>query len=127
MGDIMVVSLVAKVMLTTMEPTVLYPIDGGDEERIAMLAGIVQLVSAALERSDDSDTRTLHFMKSERGVIGYCKQGPSVIICEGDSESETNDALKAVLGSLNGSDIDISKKLDKIIQKRGKEIGDLWK
>jgi hypothetical protein len=126
LGDIMTVTLVAKVMLTTMESTVLYPIDGGDEQRIALLAGIVQLVSAALERSEDSNACEIHYMKSERGVIGYCKQGPVVIICEGDSESETNDALKAVLGSLNGSDVDISKKLNKIIQQRGKEIGDLW-
>ena len=127
MGDYMVVSLVAKVMLTTMEPTVLYPTDGGDEQRIAMLAGIVQLVSTALERTDDADKANLQFMKSERGVIGYCKQGPSVIICEGDSEFETSDALKAVLSSPDGSDVEISKKLDKIIQRRGKEIGDLWK
>lgn len=123
----MAVTLVAKVILTTMEPTVLYPSDGSSEERIAMLTGIIQLVSAALERSGDSDASTTHFMKSGRGVIGYCKQGPTVIICEGDTEAETNDALKAVLGSLNGSVSDITKKLDKIIQKRGKEIGDLWK
>ena len=123
----MTVTLVAKVMLTTMEPTVLYPSDGGDEERIAMLTGIIQLVSAALDRTDDTEGTNIHFMKSGRGVIGYCKQGPTVVICEGDSESETNDALKAVLGSLNGSDIDISKKLNKIIQHRGQEIRDLWK
>ena len=127
-GEIMAVTLVAKVMLTTMEPTVLYPTGGGDEERIAMLTGIIQIVSTALERAgDDAEGSNIHFMKSGRGVIGYCKQGPTVVICEGDSESETNDALKAVLSSLNGSDIDISKKLDKIIQQRGKEIGDLWK
>ena len=127
LGDTMAVTLVAKVMLTTMEPTVLYPTDGGDEERIAMLTGVIQLVSTALERSGDSSESSLHFMKSERGVIGYCKEGPTVVICEGDSESETNDALKAVLNSLNSSDTDISSKLSKIIQKRGKEIGDLWK
>jgi len=127
LGDIMVVTLVAKVMLTTMEPTVLYPTDGGDEERIAMLTGVIQLVSTALERSGNSSETSFHFMKSDRGVIGYCKQGPTVIICEGDSESETNDAMKAVLGSLNSSDSDISSKLNKIIQKRGKEVGDLWK
>ena len=127
MGDTMAVTLVAKVVLTTMEPTILYPAEGGSEERIAMLTGIIQLVSAALERSGDTEGTNIHFMKSGRGVIGYCKQGPTVVICEGDSEAETNDALKAVLGSLNGSDIDISKKLDKIVQKRGKEIGDLWK
>ncbi len=125
----MAVTLVARVQLTTMEPTVLYPIGGADEERIALLTGVIQLVSAALDRSGDSnaDACTPRFMKSERGVIGYCKQGPTVVICEGDGEAETNDALKAVLGSLDSSDIDIAKKLDKYVQKRGKEIGDLWR
>jgi len=127
LGDVMVVTLVAKVKLTTMEPKVLYPADSVDEERIAMLAGIVQLVSAALDRTQDTSETDIHFMKSGRGVIGYSKQGPSVIICEGDSESETNDALKSVLNSLNDSDVDISKLLEKTIQKRGKEIGELWK
>lgn len=129
LGDIMAVTLVAKVQLTTMEPTVLYPTGGADEERIALLTGIIQLVSAALDRSGDSDVdgSTLRFMKSDRGVIGYCKQGPTVIICEGDGESETSDALRAVLGSLGSSDSDIAKKLDKIVHKRGKEIGDLWR
>lgn len=125
----MVVTLVAKVQLTTMEPTVLYPKDGGDEERIALLTGIVQLVSAALDKSGLSETETSdsRFMKSERGVIGYCKQGPTVILCEGDTESETDDALKAVLSSLGSSASKISEKLDKMIRKRGKEIGDLWR
>jgi hypothetical protein len=128
LGDHMAVSLVAKVQLTTMEPTVLYPTGGGDEERIAMLTGIIQLVSAALDRSgNEADACSPRFMKSERGVIGYCKQGPSVVICEGDTEQETNDAMNAVLGSLNASAEDIAKKLDKIFHKRGKEIGDLWR
>lgn len=125
----MAVTLVAKVQLTTMEPTVLYPKDGGDEERIALLTGIVQLVSAALDKSGLSETEASEsrFMKSERGVIGYCKQGPTVILCEGDTESETDDALKAVLSSLGSSASKISEKLDKMIRKRGKEIGDLWR
>jgi hypothetical protein len=125
----MAVTLVAKVQLTTMEPTVLYPTDGGDEERIALLTGIIQLVSAALDRSGDSDSEACvpRFMKSDRGVIGYCKQGPTVIICEGDGEAETSDALRAVLGSLNSSVTEIAKKLDKVVHKRGKEIGDLWR
>ncbi|MFW9920772.1 MAG: hypothetical protein ACFFED_14300, partial [Candidatus Thorarchaeota archaeon] len=113
--------------LTTMEPTVLYPTGGGDEERIALLTGIIQLVSAALDRSDDSDASTPRFMKSGRGVIGYCRQGPTVVICEGDVESETHDALNAVLSSLHASAEEIAKKLDKIVHKRGKEIGDLWR
>ena len=129
MGDIMVVTLVAKVQLSTMEPTVLYPSGGVDEERIAMLTGVIQLVSAALDRSDDTDTDVCspRFMKSERGVIGYCKQGPLVVICEGDGESETKDALTAVLSTENATTEDIVKKLEKIIHKRGKAIGDLWK
>jgi hypothetical protein len=125
----MAVTLVAKVQLTTMEPTVLYPKDGGDEERIALLTGIVQLVSAALDKSGLSEGEQCEsrFMKSERGVIGYCKQGPTVILCEGDTESETDDALKAVLSSLGSSASKISEKLDKMVRKRGKEIGDLWR
>ena len=125
----MAVTLVAKVQLTTMEPTVLYPTGGGDEERIAMLTGIIQLVSAALDRSGEVgvEASAPRFMKSKRGVIGYLKQGSTVIICEGDAESETHDALNAVLGSLNASAEEIAKKLDKIVQKRGKEIGDLWR
>lgn len=125
----MTVTLVAKVQLTTMEPTVLYPTGGGDEERIAMLTGVIQLVSAALDRSGDVgiDACSPRFMKSDRGVIGYCKQGATVVICEGDAESETHDALHAVLGSLSATADEIAKKLDKIIHKRGKEIGDLWR
>ncbi len=124
----MAVTLVAKVQLTTMEPTVLYPTGGGDEERIALLTGIIQLVSAALDRTgDDADSCSPRFMKSERGVIGYCRQDTSVVICEGDTESETSDAMSAVLSSLHASAEDIAKKLDKIIHKRGKEIGDLWR
>ncbi len=123
----MAVTLVAKVPLATLEPVILYPLGGGDEERIALLTGIVQRVSAALDRSGDANTETPRFMKSERGVIGYCKQEKTVIICEGDSEAETSDALKAVLSSMDASHEEIAKKLHKIIHSRGKEIGDLWR
>ncbi|MHA2424920.1 MAG: hypothetical protein ACXAEF_09045 [Candidatus Thorarchaeota archaeon] len=125
----MAVTLVARVNLTNMDTTFLYPKDGRNEERIALLTGIVQLVSAALDRSGNSDTAVgaPNYMKSERGVIGYCKQGKGVIIVEGDTEPETADALKAVLGSGDDSDIEIQANIEKSVHKRGKEIGDLWK
>ena len=125
----MAVTLVARVNLTDMDTTFLYPKDGRNEERIALLTGIIQLVSAALDRSGGSDQEvgTPNYMKSERGVIGYCKQGKHVIIVEGDSEPETADALKAALSSNGGSDIEFQASIDKSVRKRGKEIGDLWK
>lgn len=125
----MAVSLVARVNLSNMETTFLYPKDGRNEERIALLAGIIQLVSTALDRSGNSDEEicTPNYMKSERGVIGYCKQGKHVIIVEGDSEPETADAVKAAISASEGSDAEIQANIEKSVHKRGKEIGDLWK
>ena len=125
----MAVTLVARVNLTNMDTTFLYPKDGRNEERIALLTGIVQLVSTALDRSGNSDEAVCapNYMKSERGVIGYCKVGKGVIIVEGDTEPETSDALKAALNSADASDIEIQANIEKSVHKRGKEIGDLWK
>ena len=111
-----------------MEPTVIYPVDGGSEERIALLTGIVQLVSAALEMSlETSDECAPRFMKSERGVIGYCTTETHIIICEGDTEKETKDALRAVLSGNNVSNELLASKIEKAVKKRGDEIGDLWR
>ncbi len=118
----MVVSLVAKVHIDTMEPTIIYPVDGGSEERIALLTGIIQLVSAALEMSDtDTNECAPRFMKSERGVIGYCSKDKYIIICEGDEEDETNKAIRDVVRG------ETDLKLEKEVKKRGNEIGDLWR
>ncbi len=125
----MAVTLVARVNLSNMDTTFLYPKDGRNEERIALLTGIIQLVSAALDRAGaiDEENSAPNYLKSERGVIGYCKQGKDVIICEGDSEPETSDALKAALNASGASDMEIQANIEKVVQKRGKEIGDLWR
>ena len=122
----MAVRLVAKVHIDTMEPTIIYPVDGGSEERIALLTGIIQLVSAALEMSE-SDECALRFMKSERGVIGYCSKDKHIIICEGDEEEETDNALRAVMADTDITGKAITSKIEKEVKKRGKEIGDLWR
>jgi hypothetical protein len=124
----MVIRLVARVDLESLAPHVIYPRDEKEEERIALLTGIVQLVSAALERSGTSSTRgQLMFMKSDRGVIGYCAMKDEVFICEGDAERETGDALKAVVKKPKASDEELSESIDEMVKKRGKEIGDLWR
>lgn len=125
----MVVRLIAKVKSDDMEPTLLYPIGGVDQERIALLTGIVQLVSAALQRSEPSPLGEFkpNFMKSDRGVIGYCTMGTHLIICEGDKEDETGAALRAAYEGQDLSDIDFGIKESKEVQKRGKEMGDLWR
>jgi hypothetical protein len=124
----MAIRLVAKVHVDTMEPTILYPIDGGNEERIALLTGIIQLVSAALEMSQKSSNDCApRFMKSERGVIGYCTMKSHIVICEGDEEGETNETLKAAISKENLSDAQFASKIEKAVKKRGNEIGDLWR
>jgi len=116
-----VVSLIAKVNIDTMEPTIIFPEDGGSEERIALLTGIIQLVSAALEMSvTNTNECAPRFMKSERGVIGYCSIDTHIIICEGDEEAETDQAIRAVM---SGS----SEIIEKEVKKRGNEIGNLWR
>jgi hypothetical protein len=123
-----VIRLVAKVLIDTMEPTILYPIDGGSEERIALLTGIIQLVSAALEMSQNSsDECAPRFMKSERGVIGYCTTKLHIVICEGDEENETKEALKAAISGEHAFDAQLVSKIEKTVKKRGSEIGDLWR
>jgi hypothetical protein len=122
-----VVRLVAKVFIDTMEPTVLYHIDGASEERIALLTGIIQLVSAALEMSDSSSSDCApRFMKSERGVIGYCTSESFIVICEGDNEGETKKILKTVVDGKNITDAQLLSNIEKAATKRGNEIGSLW-
>ncbi len=109
-----------------MQAVVLYPPEEVDQERIAMLTGIIQLVSAALKMSD-ADSSHPQFMKSENGVIGYCQVEPFLVICEGDSESETEDALKAVMDDIEISKKELSSKIERAVKQRGREIGDLWR
>ncbi len=118
----MTIRLIAKVHIDTMEPTIIYPVDGGSEERIALLTGIIQLVSAALEMSDtDSNECAPRFMKSERGVIGYCPIDSYIVICEGDEEDETDKAIRDVMRG------ETNLKIKKEVKKRGDEIGNLWR
>jgi hypothetical protein len=125
----MTVRLVAKVLTDSMEPIVLYPRGENNDERIALLTGIVQLVSAALERTDPQKTGecTPHFMKSANGVIGYCSMGGDIVLCEGDAEHETNEAIMAVVNGRNIPHAEVLERVEKAVQKRGKEIGDLWR
>ncbi len=121
----MAVRLVARVSVDNMEVSVLYPHEDVDQERIAMLTGIVQLISAALER-DKPDAKELRFMKSETGVIGYCQVDPYLVICEGDNENETEDALRAVVDNIEISKKELSSRIEKAVKQRCREIGDLW-
>jgi len=125
----MVVRLVARVKLSDMSSTVLYPREEVDEERIALLTGIIQLVSAALEKSGSLQSRAgeLRYMKSDRGVIGYCSAGGDVLICEGDAENETGETLKALVKSPDASVEQLKLRIQKTAKTRAKEIGDLWK
>ncbi|NWF94626.1 MAG: hypothetical protein HXY34_00615 [Candidatus Thorarchaeota archaeon] len=123
----MVIRLVARVKLENMESAVLYPREESNDERIALLTGIVQLVSAALEHAETTDEGQPMFMKSERGVIGYATVKEHLFICEGDGERETGDALKAIVKRPLASNEELSSSIDDLVKKRGKEIGDLWR
>ena len=124
----MAIRLVAKVELDTMNSNVLYPREASNDQRIALLTGVVQLVSAALERAGSKDTAGQPmFMKSDRGVIGYLTFGRTVFICEGDAERETGDALRAIIRKPKASDEELSANIQDAVKKRGKEIGDLWR
>ncbi len=123
----MVIRMVARFKLESTESTVIYPRDESHEQRIALLAGIVQLVSSALERSDNRRVEnTPMFMKSENGVIGYALVGSEIFICEGDGEREVGDVLKAILKRPNAGDDELYSGVDHEIRRKGKEIGDLW-
>jgi hypothetical protein len=123
----MVVKLVVRLDLNDMSSIVLYPRDEEKEERVALLSGIVQLVSAALDRSEGSyASGTPHFMKSDRGVVGYISDDDSVLICDGDSEGETGDLLKSIVKSNCSTDDERVQHIERILRKRGKEISSLW-
>lgn len=124
----MVIRLVAKVKLEDMSSQVLYPVGEEKEERVALLMGIVQLVTAALERGDPANISRgkHHYMKSDRGVVGYVTLGDYVYIAEADNESEVADSLKSIANSPEASQEEIAKRIQKVVDKRGREISDLW-
>lgn len=125
----MVVRLVARINVDDLKPEVIYPRGEKQDERIAKLTGIIQLVSVALERSDVSDEKkgTPMYMKSDSGVVGYCQLDDHILICEGDAERETADALRVIIDRSNSSLQELSEKVQGAVEKRGKEIGDLWR
>ncbi|MCF2137632.1 MAG: hypothetical protein K9W43_10420 [Candidatus Thorarchaeota archaeon] len=124
----MVVRLVARVELESMDSKLIYPRDEAREERIALLTGILQLVSAALSRTGGSSTQGQPmFMKSDKGVIGYLTTDEILFICEGDGEREVGDALKTILKEPTASDEVLSSEVEKALKRRGREIGDLWR
>ena len=67
------------------------------------------------------------YMKSDSGVVGYCQLDDRILICEGDAERETADALRVIIERSNSSVQELSEKVQGVIEKRGKEIGDLWR
>ena len=123
----MVVRLVARVQMETMTSKVLYPVGEHEEERVALLAGIVQLVQAALEQQDmtmkDSD---IHYMKSGTRVVGYFLDRSNVYIVEGEDENESGSVMKMIMRMLGDSEVDVIRALQKALRKRGAEISSLW-
>ncbi len=124
----MVVRLVARVDLDSMDSKVIYPKEESRDERVALLTGIIQLVTAALSRTGGAGTGGQPmFMKSERGVIGYLTVDDSLLICEGDGEREVGDALKAIMKVPTAADDELYSRVESELKKRGREIGDLWR
>lgn len=124
----MVIRLVARVRLDDMATTLLYPQDAKKDERIAVLTGIVQLVSAALSRGGaQTPDRQLYFLKSASGVVSYFLNQDHLFIGEGDTEGETGDALKAIMNRNSSSEEDLVSEIKDAVEKPGKEISELWK
>ncbi|MHA1638185.1 MAG: hypothetical protein ACTSUB_09255 [Candidatus Thorarchaeota archaeon] len=123
----MVVQLVVRVNLDTMQSKVLYPVDEENEERVALLVGIAQLVKTALQRGkkEHTDGET-QFMKSEVGTVGYAELGGNLYICEADSEGESTDVLNSVLKSASKGENNLETAIKKSLRKRGREISSLW-
>ncbi|MFW9788351.1 MAG: hypothetical protein ACFFE1_11785 [Candidatus Thorarchaeota archaeon] len=123
----MVVRMVIRVILDNMKSMVLYPPEEQSAERVALLTGIVQLVSTALQRTDSiSDSTTPNYMKSDKGVVGYIQQTEFLYICEADNEKESGAVLSLIMENANASEEWLSKIIAKALRKRGREISSLW-
>jgi hypothetical protein len=120
--------MVARVTLDTMASKVLYPPEEQSSERVALLAGIVQLITTALERSGegDSDEVRPNFMKSDRGTVGYVQWNDLLYICEADSEKESGSILEIVVDCTDDSEEILIEKITKTLRKKGREISSLW-
>ncbi len=123
----MVVQLVVRVNLDTMQSKVLHPVGEQNEERVALLVGIAQLVKTALkkETKEQSDGEP-HYMKSDVGTVGYVELDGMLYICEADSEGESSDVLKSVLKSAKKGENNLETAIKKSLSKRGREISSLW-
>lgn len=124
----MVVRMVVKVRLDNMESEVLYPPEEQSVERIAILTGIVQLVSTALKRDDFSTTisESPNYMKSEKGVVGYIQLDGYLYISEADNEKESDSILSLILNNRNANEFWLVQLISRALRKRGEEISSLW-
>jgi len=123
----MVVRMVVSVVLDNMESKVLYPPEEKSAERVALLTGIVQLVSTALQRDGSlSNSETANYMKSDKGVVGYIQKTEYLYICEADNEKEAGSVLSLIMENANASDEWLTSIIAKALRKRGKEISSLW-
>ncbi len=123
----MVVRFVARVYMDNMASKTLYPMEETSEERVALLTGIIQLVSAALQHDDEKRMENVHnYMKSDRGVVGYFEREGSLYICEADTEKETETVLDLIQKNIDCENYEISQKIANVYRKRGREISSLW-
>ena len=123
----MVVRMVVRVELENMSSKVLYPPEEQSVERIALLTGIVQLVSTALKRDGGSThTETPNYMKSDKGVVGYIQRTDFLYICEADNEKEAGSVLSIVVENVNATEEYLINVITKALRKRGREISSLW-
>jgi hypothetical protein len=123
----MVVRMVVRVVLDNMESKVLYPPEEQSAERVALLTGIVQLVSTALQRDDSlSDSETANYMKSDKGVVGYIQRTEYLYICEADNEKESGSVLSLIMENVNATEEELTTMIAKALRKRGREISSLW-
>lgn len=123
----MVVRMVVRVELDNMASKVLYPPEEQSAERVALLTGIVQLVSTALQRDASiSGSMNANYMKSDKGVVGYFQETEYLYICEADNEKEAESVLSLIMENVNASEQWLSKIIAKALRKRGREISSLW-
>jgi len=123
----MVVRMVVRVELNEMGSKVLYPPEEQSAERIALLTGIVQLVSTALKRDGGTaPTETPNYMKSDKGVVGYIQRTDNLYICEADNEKEAGLVLSIVVDNPDASEDYLISTITKALRKRGREISSLW-
>jgi len=124
----MVVRMVARVLLDTMASKVLYPPEEQSSERVAILAGIVQLTTAALERTGEMEGEVprLHYMKSDRGTIGYVQINDNLYICEADNEKEAGSIMNLIIDCSDETENDLIERISKTLRKRGREISSFW-